>query len=70
YPKNANLKNYICGMMYNINNNYYGNNVLDITGPGLLGKYIKKNILLKNNVIANDWQNSYITFNNKIFIMK
>lgn len=64
---NSGLKKYILHIIYNINHRYKGNNNLEITGPGLLGKYIDSNILVQNN-IDTDWKCSYITNNKKVII--
>lgn len=66
---NKNLQNYICHMIYNINHDHYGTNCLEVTGPGIMGLYIKKNILLQNNIDHNcDWKQSYVSQNKNILI--
>jgi inositol phosphorylceramide mannosyltransferase catalytic subunit len=67
-PGNENYKKYLIDMLYNIHTNNYTKDALSVTGPGLLGKHIKNNIVLKNCMRGNDWMNSFITKNEKIII--
>jgi GR25 family glycosyltransferase involved in LPS biosynthesis len=59
--KNFILKSYIINMLTNIFKNSYEIDPLSITGPGLLGKYAKNNVLLYNSCVNNDTQNSFIS---------
>ena len=70
YKFNKNIKDYICKMIYNINNNLYLDSSLAITGPMLLKNYIKDNILLKNTLPHDNWFNCYFInkSTNKILI--
>lgn len=47
-PKNKILKECIQKIVENVKNNYYGNNALDPTGPGLLGSFFSQEE--KNNM--------------------
>ena len=59
--KDIKIKNYLIEMIYNIFNSLYLSSCLEITGPYLFTKFINDNIYLKNNIINNDWKNSYFT---------
>ena len=61
YKNNYKIKNYIISIIYNIYNELYLSSSLEITGPYLFKKFINDNIYLQNNVINNDWKNSFFT---------
>ena len=61
YKEDIKIKNYLIEMIYNIFNSSYLSSCLEITGPYLFKKFINDNIYLKNNIINNDWKNSYFT---------
>ena len=65
YVKNNNFQKYIYKMIFNIFNSLYLSSCLEITGPELLKKYIKDNLVLKKcNDIYDNWKNSYLINNN------
>jgi GR25 family glycosyltransferase involved in LPS biosynthesis len=70
FKKDKKIKNYIKAIIYNIFNSLYLDSCLHVTGPKLFVNFIEDNIYLKNNIMDNDWQNSYFTYidNDKIII--
>jgi GR25 family glycosyltransferase involved in LPS biosynthesis/mannosyltransferase OCH1-like enzyme len=70
YKKSIEFKNYILKMSYNIFYSLYLNNYLEITGPQLFNKYINNNILLYNNVLNDEWMDSYLTNNYNNIVIK
>lgn len=62
---NDKLKNCLLEMIYNIIQENYTKDPFSITGPGLLGKYIKYEILFHYFTHTNDWKESYIKSKNK-----
>lgn len=71
YSKNPALntyKNYLSHMIINIHNRKFCDDPLQITGPGLLGKYVT--FMCMNNTMGSlyDRSRSYITMNDKIMI--
>jgi hypothetical protein len=67
-PKNNIILNCINKILENVKNKYYGNNCLDPTGPGLLGKFFTKD--QKNGM---ELYHSFINVENKLnkyFIVK
>ena len=74
-PKNEIMWNCIQKIVENVNNNYYGNNALDPTGPGLLGSFFsieeKNNMELyfESTIIENYLKDIYyIMYNDKIIM--
>jgi len=65
-PGNTILKRAIYQIAENVRNQYYGNDRLDVTGPGLLSRYFsnqeKQKIDMKHGVF-NSLENRYIMFN-------
>jgi len=68
-PKNEIIKKCVNQIVENIKNNYYGNNCLDPTGPGLLGKYFTKQEkeemeLYFSTIKFNNLKENVVVFNN------
>ena len=69
--KNNLLKSYIKNIIINVINEYYCDDSLSITGPGLMGKFISKKINFYYDLINDDWKNSFIrSYDNKKIIIK
>jgi mannosyltransferase OCH1-like enzyme len=67
-PKNEIIGKCIRQIVENVKNNYYGNNCLDPTGPGLLGKYFTKSDKAKMelhfaSIKFNNFKENVVVFN-------
>ena len=58
----------IRNIVFNVNNNYYGESALDPTGPVLLGKIILKNKLKLNIDMKHHDEGGYIIYKNRFVI--
>ena len=65
-PNNQELLTAINSIVYNVKNKFYGNTPLEPTGPGLLKKIIKSNIVDMKHNYYNNYNNRYIEYNNYI----
>jgi mannosyltransferase OCH1-like enzyme len=65
-PNNQELLTAIKYIVHNVKHKFYGNSALDPTGPGLLKKIIKSNIVDMKHNYYNSYDNRYIEYNNYI----
>jgi mannosyltransferase OCH1-like enzyme len=61
-PYDNDLKKYILHMLKNIKEESYASGPLDITGPGLLKKYINDTIYVKNVYSNDEWKENWNKF--------
>lgn len=54
-PKHPFIKQYLVDMITNVENKYYGNGDLEVTGPGCLWKSINKSLGLSNRRFKAGW---------------
>jgi mannosyltransferase OCH1-like enzyme len=73
-PKNGILLKCIRQIVENVKNQFYGNNALDPTGPGLLGSFFDLNYInnlelyFTNTNVENVMNQDYIVYNNNIIL--
>jgi len=70
-PGNNVLLQAINNIVSNVQNNYYGAGVLDVTGPGLLAKYFsreEKNNFDMKHFFHNSFENRFVEFNGYIVL--